>query len=530
MLNIENFKGEIDYWDRELSLHGDYPEDIKDRVIPERMKNIFPSCLFPLMKEVKNRLPRILDVGSGPVSMLNYGEEKKLIHLTTADPLADEYYKLLLKYNYCLKYPAFCLPGEKLSTGLKENHFDITWCHNALDHSQSPGEVVKEMIKVTRYGGYIVIHTWENEGTFEGFHGLHKHNLFFNNEEGLCLQTLDGDFGKLSPPIPLIQNLPVSVSDIKIINKNGRNWIELTLRKYCIQFHSKRTDQNKNFFDALINSWFPIYSNPNFPLWGLYALTTNERGYYIKDLVSKYTDIKGKKYLDIGTAYGGSCIAFSKECKFVAGFDINEDFLRLAKANFSDNNLSPENLHCIDITQKTALEPFKNSFDLITCNDVIEHVENVKQAIENISELLSPCGIVYFEIPNKEYPGFVIKDGHYGLFGITLLSRNDAEDYYKEFFKEDYTVGEYYFIDEYCSLFPDSEFELIYCNDKETVNTEQAEKDIQFLKDNKKQLLSSVPEKFKGKLKYRLDKYLKNIEVENCYPFWKIILRKKEAV
>ncbi len=527
MLNIENFKSEIEYWDRELSLQGDYPEDMKDRITPERMINIFPKCLLPLMTEIKDRLPKVLDVGSGPVSMLNYGEENKVIHLIAADPLSLEYQKLLQKYGYKVNYPMFPMTGEELSRELQENYFDITWCHNALDHSQSPGEVVKEMTKVTRYGGYIIICTWENEGTWEGFHGLHKHNLFFKDND-LWLKTLAGDNGILSSEVNITKDLPIKIHSINITkNLQGRNWIELILKKECKEFHNRRTEKNKNFFDSLVNSWIPVYNNPDFPLWGFYALTTNERGNHVKDIIKLHTELKGKRYLDIGTAYGGFPIAFSKECSSVTGFEINEDFLKLARNNFSDNNLSPENLHCIDITQKQQLEQFKNSFDVITCNNVIEHVENVKEAIENIYELLSPGGIVYFEIPNKNYPGFIIKDGHYGLFGITLLGRKDAEEYYKEYFPEHtYSVSEYYEMGEYIALFQDTGFQVEVIKTALNENEDQVKKDKQFLQDNKKELLSLVSDNFRGKIKYRLEKYFKRTKAEDNYPFWKIIVRK----
>lgn len=229
MLNAE-YELELAYWDKELSLLGDYPEDIKDRTIPERMKNIFPSCLFPLIEEVKGGLPQILDVGSGPVSMLNYAVENNLARLIAVDPLSEGYYKLLFTYSYFIKYPMITCSGEELSKHLKENYFDIVWCHNALDHSTSPSEVIKEMVKVTKHEGYIVIHTWENEGTYESFYGLHKHNLFFN--EGLCLQSLVGDFGLLSLPVNITRDLPVTIYKVEITERQkGRKWIELILRK-----------------------------------------------------------------------------------------------------------------------------------------------------------------------------------------------------------------------------------------------------------------------------------------------------------
>ena len=108
------------------------------------MKEIFPQCLFPLIEEytLKSEKPIILDVGSGPLSMLSYVKENDLADLKAVDPLAEEYKLLLEKYNYNIKYPLIECPGEKLTEKFEENSVDITWIHNALDHSQNPEEVL----------------------------------------------------------------------------------------------------------------------------------------------------------------------------------------------------------------------------------------------------------------------------------------------------------------------------------------------------------------------------------------------------
>lgn len=94
----QGFGGELQFWDRELSLKGDYPDSILDRLQPERMKNQFPFYIMPLIEELTRKCsspPKVLDVGSGPPSMLAYGAYNKLLELTCVDPLADRYKELL---------------------------------------------------------------------------------------------------------------------------------------------------------------------------------------------------------------------------------------------------------------------------------------------------------------------------------------------------------------------------------------------------------------------------------------------------
>src|SRR5690606_16309592 len=48
------------------------------------------------------------------------------------------------------------------------------------------------------------------------------------------------------------------------------------------------------------------------------------------------------------------------------------------------------------------------------------------------------------EIPNAEAVSFVGADGHFGLFGITLLDRPEARAYHARFFSDPYDVGDYH--------------------------------------------------------------------------------------
>jgi len=73
--------------------------------------------------------------------------------------------------------------------------------------------------------------------------------------------------------------------------------------------------------------------------------------------------------------------------------------------------------------------------------------------MSNLSSLLNKNGLLIMEIPNKYFLGFVASDGHFGLFGITLLDHLDATKYFEKFFDFSYDVGEYYDLDYYIKVF-----------------------------------------------------------------------------
>ena len=65
-----------------------------------------------------------------------------------------------------------------------------------------------------------------------------------------------------------------------------------------------------------------------------------------------------------------------------------------------DNGLDVR-LFVRDATCAADLDRFQNAFDIVTCNNVIEQVQDPHALLNNISAMLRDHGIVYFEIPNR---------------------------------------------------------------------------------------------------------------------------------
>jgi len=209
--------------------------------------------------------------------------------------------------------------------------------------------------------------------------------------------------------------------------------------------------QNSKFFKLLgERSHFERLEEINHPtkrMWVEFALSTNERGQAVVNEVKRYTRIRGKKFLDVGCAYGGFLVAFAaKGASQVIGIDINSDLLQLAAANLEDCQVSAS-LFQRDLLDPGILE--LGRFDIISCNDVIEHVKDPQKALARLSLLLEAGGVLYMEIPNKYFVGFLKADGHYQLPGITLLPRQKAARYHFLNFGDGYGVEFYRKLDYY---------------------------------------------------------------------------------
>lgn len=207
----------------------------------------------------------------------------------------------------------------------------------------------------------------------------------------------------------------------------------------------------KRFLRAIRRHFRSHAGHPMYDTWLEFALSTNVRGDAAVDIIKGYRSICGSRVLDIGCAYGGFPIAFARSGGEAVGIDINPALLELAAENVRDMRV-PVSLYRKDITDSGQIADLQ-SFDIITCNDLIEHVEDVRATLNNIALLLKPGGLLYLQIPNACSVGQVLKDGHYGLFGITLLSRQDAIRYFGEsVYNDSYGVGHFHRLDEYLGM------------------------------------------------------------------------------
>jgi SAM-dependent methyltransferase len=171
-----DFVDELEYW--EGILGGGGRSKLMDRAnrqaaVPEELR----SCAAELRRD-GIALPRLLEVGSGPVSILASAVDEGLLSITAIDPLAVAYRELLRAYG--VEYPVRPQPGrgESLDEQFPSASFDIVYSSNALDHTTSPRRCMEQMCRVLRPGGFLLLEGLEREGSTGDWLGLHQHDLF----------------------------------------------------------------------------------------------------------------------------------------------------------------------------------------------------------------------------------------------------------------------------------------------------------------------------------------------------------------
>jgi len=194
--------------------------------------------------------------------------------------------------------------------------------------------------------------------------------------------------------------------------------------------------------------------HPQYDVWFQYAADTNARGRELVDRIqSLFGPVAGRRLLDIGSGYGGTCIAAARAgAREIVGLELSPVQLRLARSNLADHPGLAVTLHEVDVLDRTATASL-GRFDLVTCDNVLEHVATPAGLLERIGGLLAEGGHAYVTVPNAFSLAQLRRDCHYGLFGISLLEPFDAARYAAEAAGiVGYDVSRYYRLETYLAL------------------------------------------------------------------------------
>lgn len=148
---------------------------------------------------------------------------------------------------------------------------------------------------------------------------------------------------------------------------------------------SRKIDSNSKemFYDNISDTWAKKINNSE----------TNKRVKVVfEDLLPK-KDIKGKKFLEVGCGLGYFSNKASRLGAKVSGIDIGPKLVAINK------KLTPNGKFMVSSASKL---PFKDeSFDVVLSTEVIEHVENQKAALKEMSRVLKKNGILVITTPNR---------------------------------------------------------------------------------------------------------------------------------
>ena len=119
--------------------------------------------------------------------------------------------------------------------------------------------------------------------------------------------------------------------------------------------------------------------------------------YFQRILTQLWIDPKGKRALDVGCGGGLLAEEFARMGYPVTGIDPSDKSLEVARAHATHNGLH------IDYRLRYGHElAFENeTFEVVYCCDVFEHIQNWDAVIGEIERVLKPNGVFLYDIVNR---------------------------------------------------------------------------------------------------------------------------------
>ena len=123
-------------------------------------RNSWWMSMFDNYKFLPGKVNNALEVGCGPYTNMRLIQKAcQPAHLYLSDPLIRTYVKFNMTYvSEMYKEAACCLDDHPLeSLPFANEFFDLVVMINVLDHVQDADACMKNIVRVTRPGGYVVI-------------------------------------------------------------------------------------------------------------------------------------------------------------------------------------------------------------------------------------------------------------------------------------------------------------------------------------------------------------------------------------
>jgi len=151
---------------------------------------------------------------------------------------------------------------------------------------------------------------------------------------------------------------------------------------------------NNTVYDADEDIWW----NPDKLFFMLKTSVNPARvGYFEHVLQDQEHDVNGKTLLDVGCGGGILAEAFADLGFAVTGIDPSASSVATAQQHADQRGLSIR----YQVGSGEQLPIADNSFDYVSCCDVLEHVRDVDAVLSEISRVLKPGGIFFYDTINR---------------------------------------------------------------------------------------------------------------------------------
>lgn len=121
-------------------------------------------------------------------------------------------------------------------------------------------------------------------------------------------------------------------------------------------------------------------------------------------VLDKANGLFGKKVLDVGCGGGILAEAMAKEGASVVGLDMGKEPLTVARLHALETGAE---LDYIQSTAEEHAEKHSETYDVITCMEMLEHVPDPISVIQACASMIKPNGHVFFSTLNRNIKSYL---------------------------------------------------------------------------------------------------------------------------
>ncbi|MBE9181583.1 3-demethylubiquinone-9 3-O-methyltransferase [Oculatella sp. LEGE 06141] len=145
------------------------------------------------------------------------------------------------------------------------------------------------------------------------------------------------------------------------------------------------------FYDLSAEQWW----NQDSKIYALHHLN-KPRFEFFDRYVSDWQNLN---VLDVGCGGGFSCEFMAARQAVVSGMDQSQKCIDAAQKHAATNGFAIN--YCCAMAEEMPYAD--HTFDVVVCVDVLEHVENVYCVLSEISRILKPNGLFFFDTINRNF-------------------------------------------------------------------------------------------------------------------------------
>jgi 2-polyprenyl-6-hydroxyphenyl methylase/3-demethylubiquinone-9 3-methyltransferase len=154
---------------------------------------------------------------------------------------------------------------------------------------------------------------------------------------------------------------------------------------------------NNTFYDTLHEQW---YEGQNHPI-ALLRAENAARNPWILETITELVG-KNKKVLDLGCGGGLLSNTLAQAGHEVTGIDLSMNSLREAQVRDTTQSVT----YLCRAAEELPFE--KNSFDVVTAMDLLEHVDHPKAVLEEAGRVLKSNGLFFFHTFNRNFLSYLM--------------------------------------------------------------------------------------------------------------------------